>query len=203
MDRKKLGILGGTFDPIHLGHLLTVECIRKELGLEGVLFIPAYVAPHKIGEEFAPVTDRYHMTELAVSEYPFFSVSDIEIRRAGVSYTYDTLLALKAEYGSEYDLYFIIGADSAVELKTWHRIAELMQLCYFVAAARPGFEPHKAELKESFGEMAEKKILWVHTPEIDISSTEIRERVRNHKSVKNLVPEEVAEYIRQKDLYLE
>jgi nicotinate-nucleotide adenylyltransferase len=201
MNRKKLGIMGGTFDPIHNGHLATVEFVRKKLGLEKVLFIPAYVAPHKIGGEFAPADERYKMTELAINSNPYLELSDMELRRQGVSYTYDTVVALQEQYGSEYELFFIIGADSVAELASWHRVREIMQVCTFVAATRPGFALTVDKVIETFGDLGEKRILWVDTPEVDISSTEIRERVKKGHSIKELVPKAVAEYIQQKDLY--
>lgn len=201
MNRKKLGIMGGTFDPIHNGHLATVEFVRKKLGLEKVLFIPAYVAPHKIGGEFAPAEDRYKMTALAIEGNIHFELSDMELRREGVSYTYDTLVALKQQYEDEYELFFIIGADSVVALDSWHRVREIMQICTFVAATRPGFAPMVDNVIETFGALGSKSILWVDTPEVDISSTEIRERIKQGQSIKGLVPQAVAEYIRQKDLY--
>ena len=201
MNRKKLGIMGGTFDPIHNGHLATVEFVRRKLGIEKVLFIPAYVAPHKIGGEFAPVQDRYKMTKLAIAGNPYWELSDIELRREGVSYTYDTVVALKEQYGKEYELFFIIGADSVAELASWHRVREIMQVCTFVAATRPGFALTVDKVIETFGELGKKRILWVDTPEVDISSTEIRERVKIGHPINELVPQAVAEYIQQKDLY--
>lgn len=201
MNRKKLGIMGGTFDPIHNGHLATVEFVRRKLGLEKVLFIPAYVAPHKIGGEFAPAHDRYQMTELAIKDNGYLELSDMELRREGVSYTYDTLVALKKQYEKEYELFFIIGADSVVALDSWHRVREIMEMCTFVAATRPGFAPVVENVIEDFGRLGSTSILWVDTPEVDISSTEIRERVKLGHSIKELVPQAVAEYIRQKDLY--
>ncbi len=201
MNRKKLGIMGGTFDPIHNGHLATVEFVRKQLGLEKVLFVPAYVAPHKIGGEFSPAQDRYKMTALAIKDNVYLELSDIELRREGVSYTYDTLVALKQQYGNEYELFFIIGADSVVALDSWHRVREIMQICTFVAATRPGFAPVVENVIADFGTLGTKSILWVDTPEVNISSTEIRERVKHGYSINELVPKAVAEYIQQKDLY--
>lgn len=114
MKSKKLGIMGGTFDPVHLGHLQTAKFIYEHLGLEKIIFVPAFIAPHKVGLEFAPAADRYRMTELATEPYPYFEVTDIELQRSGVSYTYDTVMELKARY-PEYELYFIIGADAVAE----------------------------------------------------------------------------------------
>lgn len=117
MKSKKLGIMGGTFDPVHLGHLQTAKFIYEHLGLEKIIFVPAFIAPHKVGLEFAPAADRYRMTELATEPYPYFEVTDIELQRSGVSYTYDTVMELKACY-PEYGLYFIIGADAVPMLNT-------------------------------------------------------------------------------------
>ena len=131
METKKLGIMGGTFDPVHYGHLQTAEFIAKHCSLEKIIFIPAYIAPHKVGLEFAPAKARYEMTKLAVAEYPNFIVSDIEIKRSGVSYTYDTVEEIKKLY-PEHELYFIIGADSVPTLNTWHRIKDLLREVTFI-----------------------------------------------------------------------
>ena len=112
---KKLGILGGTFDPIHTGHIKSAQAVYEQLGLEKVLFIPAYIPPHKLDQEFAHAADRYNMTVLATEPYTYFDVSDIELKRSGVSYTIDTMTELKKLY-PEYELYFIIGADSVPQL---------------------------------------------------------------------------------------
>jgi nicotinate-nucleotide adenylyltransferase len=201
MARKKLGIMGGTFDPIHNGHLLIAEHVQRELGLDKVLFIPAFVAPHKIGEEFARAEDRYHMTELAIAGHKNFFVSDMELKRQGISYTYDTLCALSEQYGSEYELYFIIGADSVGELGAWHNIRGIMNLCTFVAATRPGFVPPPEAVQKLYNDKDEPAIIWVSNKDIAISSTDIRARVQQKLDIKDLVPSAVAEYILQKDLY--
>ena len=140
MTVKKLGIIGGSFDPIHIGHLNSAEFVYKihighlnsaefvykALGLDKVLFVPAYIAPHKIGMEFAAAEDRYRMTELAVEGCHYFEVSDVELKRSGISYTYDTVLELKKQYPG-YELYFIVGADSVPQLSTWHNIYGLQK----------------------------------------------------------------------------
>ena len=201
VNRKKIGIIGGSFDPIHNGHLETAEFVYQQLELEKMIFIPAYIAPHKIGMEYAPAEHRYQMTLLAIQENPHFCVSDIELKRKGVSYTYDTVKALHEYYGDEYDLYFIIGADSVAELDTWTKVREIMGLCTFVAATRPGFAPEVQKVIEHFGELGRTKIKWLNTPEMDISSTDIRQRVQDHCSINGLVPAPVEEYIHQKGLY--
>lgn len=201
VNRKKIGIIGGSFDPIHNGHLKTAEFVYQQLGLEKMIFIPAFIAPHKIGMEYAPAEHRYQMTLLATQDNPHFCVSDIELKRKGVSYTYDTIAALHEYYGDGYDLYFIIGADSVAELDTWTKVREIMGLCSFVAATRPGFAPEVQKVIKYFGELGKTKIKWLNTPEMDISSTDIRQRVQDNCSINGLVPAEVEEYIYQKGLY--
>lgn len=200
MNNKKLGIMGGTFDPVHLGHLHTAEFIYEHLGLGKIIFVPAFIAPHKVGLEFAPAADRYRMTELATKPYPYFEVTDIELRRCGVSYTYDTVMELKRQY-PEYELYFIVGADAVPMLNTWHKIRELLSEVTFIAADRPGYGQTIDKVCEFFGEPAKNKILLLATPEVDISSTGIRERVRQGIGIKGLVPESVEQYILQEHLY--
>lgn len=201
VNRKKLGIMGGTFDPIHNGHMETAEFVYQQMGLEKVVFIPANIAPHKIGMEFAEAEHRYQMTVLATQDSSHFSVSDIEIRRKGVSYTYDTVATLKEQYGAEYELYFIIGADSVAKLDTWTKVRDIMGLCTFVAATRPGFAPTVDKVIEYFGELGRTRIQWLNTPGMDISATDIRQRVREKRSIKGLVPVAVEQYIYQKGLY--
>lgn len=200
VSSKGLGILGGTFDPIHLGHLQMAEAVHESMQLEQIIFIPAYVAPHKVGLDFAPATDRFAMTKLAVEHYDNFSVSDIELCRSGVSYTIDTLRELHCLYPDK-KLYFIIGADSVVQLHTWNNIEEMMQLATFVGAGRPGYEGVMEEVVKHLGEQARKHILLLDTPEYDISSTEIRTRIHQGKNLTGLVPEVVEQYIYKHGLY--
>lgn len=192
--------MGGTFDPIHFGHLRTAEFVYKHLKLEKIIFVPAFIAPHKVGLEFAPAIDRYRMTELAIRENNFFEVNDVELRRCGVSYTYDTVLELKKQY-PDYEFYFIIGADSVPMLNTWHKIRELLQEVTFIAADRPGYGQTINKVCEFFGADAKNKIILLETPEVDISATDIRERVKAGRSIAELVPESVEKYILQEKLY--
>ncbi len=200
MTVKKLGIIGGSFDPVHKGHLNSAEFVYRTLKLDKVLFVPACIAPHKIGMEFASAKDRYRMTELAVEGYPYFEVSDVEIKRSGVSYTYDTVLELKKQYPG-YELYFIVGADSVPQLNTWHNIYGLLQEVTFVAVARPGYAKAFAKACEDFGGLGKEKIMLLNMPELAVSSTDIRERVKNGSSIDGMVPEAVRDYILQKGLY--
>lgn len=200
---KRLGIFGGTFDPIHMGHLEIAKSIYEQMDLEEIVFIPAYIAPHKVGQDFAPAMDRYKMTQLAVEPYPYFSVSSLELKRTGVSYTYDTLLELRKLY-PEHEFFFIIGADSVTSLYTWHRIQEMFELTTFVGAERPGYD-NSDVLKaiEELGPRAKEKIVLLDTPENHVSSTIIRKRIRSGEHLHDLVPAVVEKYIFEHKLYLE
>ncbi len=200
MSSKGIGILGGTFDPIHLGHLHMAEAVYNSMKLEKIVFIPAFVPPHKIGWDYAPAQDRFAMTSLAVKEYPHFAVSDMELRRNGVSYTIDTLRELRALHPDE-QLYFIIGADSVVQLHTWNSIYEMLDLATFVAAGRPGYAGVRDEVVRNLGAEAAAKIILLHTPEYDISSTAIRSKIRENASLDGLVPQAVEKYIYEHSLY--
>ena len=200
MTGKGIGILGGTFDPVHIGHLRMADAVYKCMDLEQVMFIPAYVAPHKVGMDIAPADDRYAMTKLAIEPYSYFTVSDLELRRSGVSYTVDTLRELHRQY-PEKQLYFIIGADSVEQLHTWNNIEEMLQLATFVGAGRPGYEGIMDNVVKNLGEEARQHIMLLNTPEYDVSSTDIRERIREGASLMNLVPKVVEDYIYAHGLY--
>jgi nicotinate-nucleotide adenylyltransferase len=195
--RKKdgIGILGGTFNPIHLAHLRAAEVVREEMGLEKILFIPSGNPPHKPSYELADVKDRYNMTKCAISSNPNFELSVIEIEREGNSYTVDTLSELKKQYGQETTLYFIIGADILSELTSWKDYKKVFQLCEFVVVTRPGFDA--AELVAAIGSSEEDspKLHIIEMPLLDISSSDIRERIQTGRSIKYLVPDCVEEYI--------
>ena len=200
MAGKSLGILGGTFDPIHMGHLRMAEHVFQRMELESIVFIPAYVPPHKLGQDFAPAQDRYAMTELAVADNPHFTVSDMELKRTGVSYTIDTIRQLHAQY-EDRELNFIIGADSVAQLHTWHNIEEMLELTRFVAVWRPGYEGAMEEMVRHLGEQAKERVLLLDTPVYDISSTEIRTRIRQGLGLAGLVPPAVERYIYEHGLY--
>lgn len=200
MTGKGLGILGGTFDPIHIGHLRIAEAVYERIALEQIIFIPAFVPPHKVGQDYALAAHRYAMTELAVKPYPHFAVSDMELRRSGVSYTVDTLRELRQIYPDK-ELYFIIGADSVAQLHTWNSINEMLQLATFVAAGRPGYDGVMEEMVQHLGAAAAERIMLLHTPEYDISSTEIRTRLHEGASLAGLVPRAVEQYINAHNLY--
>ncbi len=198
---EKIGIMGGTFDPIHYGHLMTAEAVRDEYQLEHVIFIPAATPPHKKQSGLTPAFHRYNMTLLATCSNPYFSVSDIEMNRRGPSYTIDTIKQLKELYGTQAEFYFITGADAVQGLPTWHRIEELLKLCHFIAATRQGCLPDVDAIKDYFGELGRKKIHRLATPELQISSTDIRRRLKMNYSIKYILPDAVEQYIKKEHLY--
>lgn len=198
---RKIGIMGGTFDPIHIGHLVTAEAVRNEYGLDRVLFIPAANPPHKQGQEVTPAMHRYIMTAMATYSNPYFHVSSLELDRPGPSYTIDTIYELKRVYGKDTELFFITGADAIQEIPTWDRIEELLGLCQFIAATRQGCLPSVDNIKEYFGKLGKMRIHRLTTPELEISSTDIRERVKTGNSIKYIVPESVEHYILKEGLY--
>lgn len=199
--KRKIGIMGGTFDPIHIGHLVTAEAVRMQFNLECVLFIPAGDPPHKQGCVVTPAMQRFIMTVVATASNPFFRVSAMELERSGPSYTVDTVQALADYYGDDTELYFIVGADAVKELDTWHEIDRLLGLCYFVAATRPGSVSAIDKVVEQFGAKGRERILRLTNPELEISSTDIRERVKKSVSIKYIVPESVEQYILKEKLY--
>lgn len=202
MGKKRVGIFGGTFDPIHMGHLIVAETIMDEFHLDKVVFIPAAVPPHKLDKQISPAKHRYMMTMLATCSNPRFQVSDMEMHRQGPSYSRDTLAQLLEEHGRDTEFYFIVGADSVENLHTWNRIDELLTMCHFIGASRPGCMPDMEKIAQRFGPLAEK-IHCLETPELEISSTEIRHRVGQKRTIRYIVPETVEQYIYKEKLYLD
>jgi nicotinate-nucleotide adenylyltransferase len=185
----KIGIFGGSFNPIHAGHLILAESARDQLGLDRVLFIPAHMPPHKPSADLLPALTRLEMVKLAIREHPGFIASDIELHRAGPSYTVETVRALHAQ-APQAELFLIVGADMlGVEWKGW---AELKKRCTIVAAKRPGSKPPAK---------ADKKISWITMPQIGISSSDIRARIRADRSIRYLLPGAVERFIRSRHLY--
>jgi nicotinate-nucleotide adenylyltransferase len=196
----RIGVLGGTFDPIHLAHLAAAEEVRVRIALERVLFVPAGLPPHKLHVNVTPTEHRLKMVELAIADNPHFTLSRVDIDRFGPSYTVDTIELLHDEYGPDAELYFIMGSDSLAELLTWHKPERLIRLCRIVALTRPG---HRVDLKELNrllpGAIARVQLLDM--PLLEISGTDLQRRVRAGLSIKYLVPPAVETYIRQHGLY--
>ena len=192
----KIGLMGGTFDPIHNGHLVAAEEARYALGLESVLFIPAGQPWQKDRTEVTPGEQRLEMTQLATDDNSFFEVSRLELDREGPTYTIETLRAIR-EMGSETDeLYFITGADAILQILSWKRPDEALELATFVAVTRPG---HELGDLRSVG--VEDRIVVLEIPALAISSTDIRRRVREGRPIRYLVPDAVARYIADQGLY--
>jgi nicotinate-nucleotide adenylyltransferase len=196
----RIGILGGTFDPPHIGHLVIAEEAREKLALAHVYFVPARQPPHKLDEPVTPFEDRLAMLRLALDENPFFTLSLVEANRPGPSYTVDTLRELRRELPPATELYFIMGMDSLVNLPTWHRPQELIELCRLAVLRRPGYSADMDALEEKIPGI-KACVVFIPAPELEISSTELQERVRAGHSIEYLVPDGVAQYIAEHHLY--
>lgn len=216
---QKLGILGGTFNPIHYGHLAAAEEVRDRLKLDRVLFIPSFLPPHKHEEDAPSAVQRLEMIRLAISGNPTFEPSDIEIRRGGRSYTIDTIDALRQAY-PDAELYFIAGLDSFLDIQTWHDWEQLLSRCCFVVLSRPGyrfidlmkidFMKHaeqelsgldRGELTQAVVRSGAFTVCLEMIPLYDISSTDIRKRINEGSSIKYLLPDAVENYIIKNRLY--
>lgn len=199
---KKIGIMGGTFDPVHIGHLIVAEAARDAYDLDEVLFIPTGDPPHKKVEQLAPADKRAHMLELAVNGNSSFSVDMLEIYRKGITYTVDTLKELKVRYPKDAALYFIIGGDTLLEIDTWKAYEEVVQMCSFIVYQRPGYES-EAVRHEALRLLNEynANIHFVEGPFLEISSKDIRNRILLNKTIKYLVPESIERFIMERHLY--
>ena len=195
----RLGIMGGTFDPIHYGHLVTAEQAREALALDLVLFMPAGSPAFKQDREVTSPEDRYAMTVLATAANPSFYASRFEIDRPGVTYTVDTLKALRSAYPENVHLYFITGADAIIDIVTWHDAAEIASLATLIAATRPGYDIRQAQARIAASGI-DFDVRYIQIPALAISSTNIRDRVRLGKSV-YLTSESVMGYINKNRLY--
>lgn len=198
----RIGILGGTFDPVHHGHLIMAELARESFKLDRVLFIPSGNPPHKSNVKVTPPDHRYQMVCRAIASNRFFEPQRMEIDRTGYTYTVDTLKQLKLIYGEEKELYFIIGADVVFDILKWRNTKEVFSLCRFIAVLRPGFENDSFHQQvEDLRKVHSAVIHFLTMPQIEISSTVVRERVTRGQSIKYLVPEGVEEYIIGEGLY--
>ncbi len=195
----RVGILGGTFDPIHKGHLRLADGARRGLDLERVLLVPAARQPLKCATRAAPVEHRLRMCALAAAEAgPWLEVSDVEARRPGPSYTYETLRDLRRFLGPDADLHFLTGADVLPELPHWREIGEVLRLATFVVATRPG---HQVDLEPLAGRLDISRLRPLEIDALPVSATEVRRRLRAGEPVEGLVPPAVARYIEAHGLY--
>lgn len=199
-----IALFGGSFNPIHNGHLIAARSVAEQIGAARLIFIPSANPPHKTNADLADATDRLEMVRLAVAGEPGWEAGDCELRRSGPSYTIDTIRHFRRQLGDSADICWIIGADSLPELVSWYRVEELVERCRIVTAARPGWERPdlgvlRARLTAAQVERLASDVL--DTPRIDIAATDIRRRVREGRSIRYLVPDAVAEYVRAHRLY--
>ncbi len=198
---RRIGVFGGTFDPIHMGHLAAVEDAAARLDLEQVLFVPNHVPPHKQKQVVSSPRDRIAMVELAIADNPRFSISLIEMNRPGPSYTLDTLRDLRAHLGSSVDLYFLVGCDALGALHTWHQPDALLREFRVVFMDRPiGEAIDWAKVEKRFPDIR-KQVVVVDVAELEISGEDIRRRVRENRPIRYYVPPAVRRFIAEHDLY--
>jgi len=193
----RLGVMGGTFDPVHHGHLVTAEEALVQFELDRVVFIPTGRPWMKEGRQVSPAEDRYLMTVIATASNPRFSVSRLEVEREGPTYTVDTLRALADEH-PDAELFFVTGADAMLEILHWKDTHEILSLAHFIAATRPGYDLSAFEAEQA---AANARVSMMQVPALAISSTDIRERVRDGRPIRYLVPEGVKSYIEKAGLY--
>jgi nicotinate-nucleotide adenylyltransferase len=201
---RRIGLLGGTFDPIHYGHLVVAEEVRSGLGLAEMIFIPAGEPPHKQEDIITPARHRLAMLELALASNPHCSISLVDVEREGPSYTVDTLRLLRRKWGSQADMFFVIGWDSLEELSGWREPEALLeQLTRLVAVQRPGYEEapeYRAGLEQRLPNL-KQRLLTMAAPQLEISATDLRQRVAEGRPIKYQLPEAVERYIAQHGLY--
>ena len=198
--RKRTGVFGGTFDPVHVGHLIAAEEARAALSLNEVVFVPAGRPWFKEGRPLTGAGHRLAMVELAVAGHAHFRVSDAEVRRPGPSYTVDTLEELRAGLGEAAEIYLIVGTDVLSELSRWHRPARVFEMATIVGMRRPGAEPDLEQLEEVSPD-APSKTLILDGPCIEVSGADLRRRVAEGRPIRYMVPEAVGRYIREHRLY--
>lgn len=218
-----IGLFGGTFNPVHLGHLRTASEVKEELNLDQIVLIPSALPPHKKPDQMASAPDRLEMLRIAVQDNPDFRVSDIELMRQGPSFTIDTVYHFKSLYQDNARLFFIIGSDAFLELTTWKSHIELLRLIPFVVMMRPvsgcnstasglnifrefvlqKISPEYAwsDTKNCYDHPSLSPIYICDVTPLDISSTRIRQLIHNHRSVRYLIPEKVEKFIQAKGLY--
>jgi nicotinate-nucleotide adenylyltransferase len=197
-----IGVMGGTFDPIHIGHLIVAEAVRARLNLAEILFVPAGQPWLKVDSPISPAEHRVEMVRLALADKPYFKLSTMEIERAGPTYTVDTIAELKAQLGAEDELFFILGWDNLAELPRWRQPSRLIQMCRLVAVPRPGSPRPDLKALEAIIPGLSQRVALMDKPEIDISASAIRNRVAQGLSIHHLVPEPVGRYIKEHKLYL-
>ena len=200
--KKKTGVFGGSFDPVHLGHLGLAKDAITEAGLDKVIFVPAKLQPFKLDKKVTPGEDRLAMLKLAIEGIDKLEVSEYELNKDSVSYTYLTLRAMKEMLGDDVQMYFITGTDSFIKIEDWKNSEELLRNFSYIVGSRPEYK--KDELKECIEKVRNKygtEVIVINNTELDISSTEIRNRLEAGEKADDLIPAEVERYIRENGLY--
>lgn len=197
---RRIGIFGGSFNPIHIGHLVIAEAAWQEFSLDKVIFVPSGDTPNKDMHHISKYM-RYEMVAKAIEGNSRFAISPIERDRMGPSYTVDTIHMFREQFGKEDQLYFICGTDSIADLPNWKYNVELLKCCEFISASRPGNEEEIIRSVSYFGNLGKEKIHFLRSPELNISSTILRELIARNKSVKYLIPDAVIQFIQENDLY--
>ena len=197
----RLGVLGGTFDPIHFGHLLAAEVARESLRLDQVLFVPAALPPHKQHIPLLPVAHRVAMVQLAIADNPHFALSMVDVERPGPHYTVETIRLLRQHYATNAEeTFLIIGADSLTQLPTWHEPGQLMPLCRLAVVTRPHYAVDLSALERVLPGLTQR-LDWIEMPALDISSSDLQRRVREGRSIRYQTPDAVVRYIATHHLY--
>jgi len=197
-----IGVMGGTFDPIHIGHLIVAEEVRTRINLAEVLFVPAGLPWLKTDRTISAAEHRVEMVRLAIADKPYFRLSTVDVERAGPSYTVDTIADLQGQIGAEDELFLILGWDSLAELPQWQEPSRLITMCRLVVVPRPGYPRPKLKSLEASIPGISQRVMLLDKPEIDISASNIRDRLAKGLSVHHLVPEPVNEYIKEHRLYV-
>jgi nicotinate-nucleotide adenylyltransferase len=195
-----IGVLGGTFDPPHNGHLAIAQEALTRLGLSQVVFAPTRKPPHKLGNQITPIEHRLEMVRLAIAENPRFTLSRVDVDREGPTYTVDTIRLLRQQWGEGIDLYFIMGLDSLANILTWHAPDELIRLCRLAVFNRPGFTVDLDALDAKLPGLS-ARVIMLSSPALDIAASDLQQHVRAGESIQRLVPAAVAAYIAEHGLY--
>ncbi len=199
---RRIGVFGGSFNPIHIGHLIIAEAAWQEFSLEKILFVPTADTPNKAMHHIDKYM-RFHMVALATAGNSHFVMSSIELEREGPSYTVDTIRLLKQNASPDTEFYFIAGTDAVANLPTWKYNKELLESCHFICASRPGDIERVHEAIRYFGPLGKEKIHFLNTPELEISSTILRRLISKNRSVRYMIPDAVIAYIKKENLYKE
>jgi len=201
VSERRIGILGGTFDPIHYGHLVVAEDCWAQLRLDEVLFVPCGEPPHKRGQPVSPAADRVAMVERAIAGNPHFRLSRVEVDRPGISYSVDTVALLREEFGPMARLFFIVGGDALRDLPSWRQPELLLELCQVVAVNRPGYSPLDLRRLEERIPGAAGRIIQLEVPEFNLSASDLRRRVATGRPITYMTPDAVVHYIQERGLY--